>query len=588
MKIPYRPSTSGIRLRVVQFLLTSVWAVIAMASPHWFATAQSLPGDARPTCTVETNNAPEFATWFESGIVTANGMVRPANSVAFRDIPNCSFYQWSEQMFLWLTSPAPSKYGGGARVFSSPVFYDVSPPDFFGNRRFIRHEPSAIPSFFLRDAKVGMNGQAVIMDKAGKMFEIEAPRLSRNRKPLVLDQAGHTVEVARIVLSKDNRPIFLDPHNKGIVRPKSILRPHLKNPRTIVQKFFPENSKTAVFLDSFGKVVDVEQGQADTAVLQAQNGSLVYYAVMVNDVFAYFATGIKSGAIPSPGGVVKNAQFPTTMRELNQIISFAAAHGPTFSDPTALAIEVKTSWVEATGLANRNSYITMDATVPTYDQSDPNQWVPTGRRTVRLALVGMHVVGSTAGHPEMIWATFEHFGNSPNGAYRYDSTNGSARLRPQSTVGPWLFSASNSIGRFNQVHMQSVGPNIDATFGFTISPSDVLRMKPFGAASTNSASNTEIIAINNNIIESLADGDIRKNYIMTGATWSRGGVDPQTSQVGTNNLANTTMETYVQGGDGTARTGTNCFSCHTTNKVEVSHIFCTPLTDCARGVRPLF
>src|SRR5712691_1987408 len=101
-------------------------AVAALAGVS-FANAQTLPTDAKPTCTVPTA---EFAGWFEAGAVTANGVVKPANSVTFPDIPNCSFYKWSQQMFLWLNSPAPATYGGGGgRIFESPAFYDVSPLD---------------------------------------------------------------------------------------------------------------------------------------------------------------------------------------------------------------------------------------------------------------------------------------------------------------------------------------------------------------------------------------------------------------------------------------------------------------------------
>lgn len=83
-----------------------------------------VPSDAKAICTVTTNGAPAFASWFESGTVTLNGVVKPANSVTFPNTPNCSFYQWSEQMFLWMTSPAPATYGGGGgRIFDSPAFF---------------------------------------------------------------------------------------------------------------------------------------------------------------------------------------------------------------------------------------------------------------------------------------------------------------------------------------------------------------------------------------------------------------------------------------------------------------------------------
>jgi hypothetical protein len=67
-----------------------------------------------------------FDTWFESGTPTLNGVVNPADSVSFPATPNCSFYQWSKQMFLWLTSPAPAVYGSGGFIFDSPAFYDYA------------------------------------------------------------------------------------------------------------------------------------------------------------------------------------------------------------------------------------------------------------------------------------------------------------------------------------------------------------------------------------------------------------------------------------------------------------------------------
>src|SRR5208283_1780325 len=118
---------------------------------------------------------------------------------------------------------------------------------------------------------------------------------------------------------------------------------------------------------------------------------------MVNDVYAYFATGTKDGGItPMP------TRFPTTQADLDKI-TFFAAHAPsphqkTFPDPNALAIEVKSAWIEVTGLANPDQYITTQAIIPTYDKTDPMLWKPNGQKTATLALVGMHVVGSTGGN----------------------------------------------------------------------------------------------------------------------------------------------------------------------------------------------
>src|ERR1700722_16297946 len=97
---------------------------------------------------------------------------------------------------------------------------------------------------------------------------------------------------------------------------------------------------------------------------------------MRNDVYAYFLTGTKDGGItPAP------TQFPTTAGDLSKITAFASAHGKVFPDPNALAVEVKSSWIEATGLANPSDYVTTRAVVPTYDTTNPAQWVPNGQKT---------------------------------------------------------------------------------------------------------------------------------------------------------------------------------------------------------------
>src|SRR5216117_2046301 len=113
---------------------------LAAVIPILFATGcqpSPLPTDAQDACQLP---AATFAGWFQSGTVSLNGVVNPADSTQ-NLAPNCGFYAWSEQMFMWLTSPASSAYGGGAHIFDSPAFYDVSPPDASGNRTFLAHTP---------------------------------------------------------------------------------------------------------------------------------------------------------------------------------------------------------------------------------------------------------------------------------------------------------------------------------------------------------------------------------------------------------------------------------------------------------------
>ncbi len=569
------------RTRFVVFCRINRWrpAVALMVSATLLLSTGCattfVPTDAKATCTDVTSNRPPIATWFESGAVTLDGAVKPANSLEFPDVPNCTFYQWSEQMYLWLTSPATEKVGGGGgRVFGSKAFFDVSPLDANGEREFVPHRDGTFPHLIPRFTPAGPNGFQVVIAKDGRMRDIEPTPTGTDGRQLIRNARGEAVEIGRIAMNEQRKPLFFDTAGQLIegARPLSRVpqRKDLTAEDLTVQKFDFENS--AFFLNLLGNVVEVESGQANgMAVLQAQNGSLVYYTIVVNDVFAYFLTGAKNGGIlPQP------TQFPTTEEHLAPIIAFAAASGRTLIDPQALAVEVKISWVEAEGLANPNDYITTEASIPVYDMSKPEQWVKTGDRRAVLAMVGMHVVGSTAGHPEMIWATFEHQSNMPNGEYRYIDTNNNIKSVARDTSGDWLFSTNGAAGPFNQAHMSWSEGNIDANTGegFTISPSDTIRWKAWGSASTKASANTDVISINNTVRSLLAGGDVRRNYILTGATWTIGGGEPtETNQVGTNKLANGTMETYHQGSDASAMTGSNCFTCHTTNSTSVSAIY---------------
>lgn len=141
------------------------------------ATCLQLPSDAISACTVPGQL---FASWFENGTVAPNGVVNPADSVNFPDIANCTFYQWSEQMYLWVTSPAPAAYGGSGRIFESPAFYDVSPL-LNGSRTLTAHTQGASNVFSLRQAQVGPHSLPVVMvtkgfRKTGRMVEIALPR----------------------------------------------------------------------------------------------------------------------------------------------------------------------------------------------------------------------------------------------------------------------------------------------------------------------------------------------------------------------------------------------------------------------------
>jgi hypothetical protein len=565
----------------IRKLVLAIAATTLVVSVGYALTQQTLPPDAGSTCATSLTPA-EFNSWFDAGVVSLNGAVKPANSVLFPDIPNCSFYKWSEQMFLWLTSPAPPRYGGGGGlIMSSSAFYDVTPPDAMGIRHFVPHSSDFLRTFTLRASQKGMLDLPVVLEKGSlRILEILPTVMSRQERQMVADQNGNQLEVGSARMSITGKPILFDLSGREIQGPRAILEPEFAkkiellgafDSTELIQRITLDNS-SVVSLSLFGTFPETEQGQADGSVLMAQNGSLVYYALTVNNVFALYRT--MQGASVPPG-----TRFPVTQTDLDAITAFAAANGqPPVIDSEALAIELKTAWIESSSLADASSFIQMKAIVPVYDTSDPNDWVQTGTATKMLAMVGMHVVGSTGstnplnnvnhGHPEMLWATFEHLSNGPSATYTYSKTPSGTGTITQNTTGDWLFCSNGSAGPFNLPHIAVGAPShVVSVFPFTISPSDTRREKPWGLNGSTPVGNAEVISINNTVRSLLDPADVRKNYFHEGTTWTifGGNTSPSSNQVGTNKLSNTTMETYTQGG--------NCFNCHATNTTSVSHIF---------------
>jgi hypothetical protein len=608
-----------------------------------FSTA-SLMGQQLPPANQVTTNAnlgfcalpsTTFNPWWVSGSPSLNGAVNPANSAAFDGSSFCNFYQWGQQMFLWVTSPAKT-YGGSGRVFDSPIFYDVTPPSGPNStRHLIPHTQPFEHNLALRATKVGPHGLPMLMTKKGQLLDVHPPALGPTKKPLLLSQAGAKVEAASVAV-ENGKLVAKDKAGKVLSNVKPL--PMKQIGRALPVQRFLINGKL-VLVDAAGNVVDTEEGQATSDVLMGQTGSLIYYISQVNDVWVYWHQ-THPGVVPPNGNnpPPSNVSFPTSQTGIPNMPDCTA-------QSCALAIELKTSWIDVTGLPNLQNYITMKATVPVYNKTSSTQWSKTNSSTEKtLALIGVHVVGSTKGHPEMIWASFEAFGNTPDSQYQYINASCSGTFTscsanpsccttvPQNTSGKWLFSASGSSGPFNYSHMSVASPPCPTGFSgicanpilgqpqpppYTISASDTLRTAPFGMPSgdftdpsqfgvNNALSNTQVITANNQLLAAMPQGDIRNNYYLLGAIWTVGGAplctkksdgtlscEPDcltatsqspTNQVGTCMLENSTMETYAQlEQSGVTPPGgfqSSCFDCHqaavTSSNVtstDTSHIY---------------
>jgi len=260
-------------------------------------------------------------------------------------------------------------------------------------------------------------------------------------------------------------------------------------------------------------------------------------------------------------------QFPSSQAELDKVTAFAFPQPKmgNFKDAVALVLEVKTSWVEASSVPDASKYVTITGEVPDFDKTDPKKWVPKSSKQVKLAMVGMHVVGTVKGHPEMIWATFEHVDNAPNDTFTYTNVKNQAATVPFDSKSASAFCKANATRPTtgaNAPLAQLVGSNIVGVGGAKIAPSDTIRFSPWGQNSNAAdvSNNTQIISVNDSVRTQLDKKDARRNYFLVGSTWTNSkipGVDMNVKTVGSQLLANATMETYAS--------QSNCFSCHAGN-----------------------
>ncbi len=380
-----------------------------------------------------------------------------------------------------------------------------------------------------------------------------------------------------------------------------------------------------------GKKDNIEIGQAsDSDILIAQDGSLVYFGLHANNVFALYTTGLNNDWFAKSSSL--SSEFPNTSGDLTALTSKVLA-SKLYSGylpiqaKDALAMELKTAWVDATGWgANKIAqYITTEAVVPVFSTNiKKGPWPITGQKKITLAMVGMHVVGTVTGHPEMVWATFEHVNNAPANTYIYNTNNAPTPATDtkayDSSTNNWTFLPKNAplptsieatgvgipcvvgqepteaqikeyqaafqnivqcgagaIGKKGSITNQIISPNTPIT---DIVKTDVARIDAWGGGTT--ANNTDLVSLNKSVLTWLKPGDYRGNYIQTGGIWTSDGSIPTNGKqtdnphlVGSLKLANTTMETYDQI-EGSGFNPINCFGCHnassTSPAFSISHI----------------
>ncbi len=286
-------------------------------------------------------------------------------------------------------------------------------------------------------------------------------------------------------------------------------------------------SKTTADVD------DIFQAGPGNKILVDQNGEVVFYSNHLNGTFWNFIVASQLYDLDKLRVTQPGTDFPVGALELKAAWRIAEKNGRTLIDN-----------------AEQRFYV-IETSIPTVTVNDAGTIVEEKDKMIpaKMALIGMHVTGTVKGHPEFIWATFEHVDNAPQCA---DNPLQPAAEGPGPT-GPWsLYKSGTPTGQANQFDVSD-----------PLAVVNVCLVNPQGGGSNE---NRNAVTTLNENIHALSMNVPWLNYELGGGVWTSGQVplnngafspDDRTkgaTQLGSLALANTTMETFTQ--------NENCFSCH--------------------------
>lgn len=296
--------------------------------------------------------------------------------------------------------------------------------------------------------------------------------------------------------------------------------------------------------------LDIIDQAGPNGIMVDLQGNPIYYSIHSD---ATFGNSIKANSLFDPA----------KLRAFNPGLPFPVG-----------SLTLKAAWKIVAPGENVSTFYTREAKVALLTTKSGRIVLSGKTKMAKVALVGFHVAGTVANHPEMIWATFEHAQNAPD------------LPKPMRDMGPndivsdkgWTFYTAGT--KFKDCNVNAAGAGalkLDEKMQ-TLSPvTQTCRMIPFGGGSDNNIGN--IKSLNDSVHASL-DG-VWNNYFEVGAIWFSSGnalkpncsfqpgslecrADPAKPLLtGSTQLSNTTVETFTQ----SQSAQDNCFACHNTLQV---------------------
>ncbi|MCW8060511.1 hypothetical protein [Agrobacterium tumefaciens] len=246
---------------------------------------------------------------------------------------------------------------------------------------------------------------------------------------------------------------------------------------------------------------------------------------------------------------------------------------------SAGSIFVKSSWKIIAGEDNPDDFYTMDALIytPRHGTFGEEPTIATDQCEVKqVGLVGLHIVHRTPSAPQWVWATFEHTNNAPY----YDEIDTAEKVKTltDSKIHYSLFDINKCVGAAG-----SVGCRINQVPDHPWNPLDIHKEKATQVVRMVRPGK-KAAEMNKKIAEKL--DSVKgpwKNYSLVDVQFPTVLLPPNADGVARENpaypdgvptpsfLANSTMETYIQGipsadmhgvTTGVPRVTSSCVSCH--------------------------
>ncbi len=280
----------------------------------------------------------------------------------------------------------------------------------------------------------------------------------------------------------------------------------------------------AIYLTQVGKtpnVLDESEEPFQTGPLIDQNGQYTRFEILTNETMFNYIVDNQLYNKKGQKAFAKDTDFPSSNTQ----------------SKTVGSIMLKAAWVVMGEKYDARQFHTTQALV--YNNPDEQPGVKPACHLETVGLVGFHIAHKTQDEPQWIWSTFEHIANAP--------TKG----QPHSRSFYNYFNAACQDCAINQPPPRPWNPATPHT-----PPTQVERVIPI----TN-----EVKALNaayHSALESAVAGSVWKNYELISTQWptnANSPIDP-TGAPAPSFLANTTLETYIQGE--VPQTSSSCIGCH--------------------------